>query len=70
MEKDSLDIGESNSYSVLLTTKPSGNNNELDVSQSPQGLMLLRLTNPEDIEEASEQLPLVTEIRRSGNGMQ
>ena len=70
LEKDSLDTGESNSYSVLLTTKPSGNNNELDVSQSPQGLMLLRLTNPEDIEKAYEQLPLVTEIQRSGNGLQ
>ena len=67
LEKDSLDIGESDSYSVLLTTKPSGNNNELDVSQSPQGLMLLRLTNPEDMDAASEQLPLVTEIRPTGN---
>ena len=70
LEKDSLDTGESNSYSVLLTTKPSGNNNELDVSQSPQGLLLLRLTNPEDMDEASEQLPLVTEIHSSGNDRQ
>ena len=65
-----MGIGESDSYSVLLTTKPSGNNNELDVSQSPQGLLLLRLTNPEDMDEASEQLPLVTEIHSSGNDRQ
>ena len=66
LEKDTLDIGESNLYSIVLTTKPSGEKHELDVSDCPQGLLLLRLTNPEDMDEASEHLPIVTEIRTAG----
>ena len=62
IEKDSSYITENDEYSIILTQSPTGKENELDVSEAPRGLMLLRLTNLENNENENIQMPLVVEI--------
>ena len=51
-------------YVAYLTTRPSGRTNEIDVSNSPCGLLLIRITLPEDSEEVARHPPIVRPIPR------
>ena len=62
IEKDSSNIVENDEYSIILTQSHTGKENELDVSEAPIGLMLLRLTNLDNDENENIQVPLVAEI--------
>jgi len=62
MDENSLVINDDSSYSVLLTTNTDGRENAIDVSESPKGLVILRLTNAEDMTEIIRYKPEVSEI--------
>jgi hypothetical protein len=51
-------------YVAYLTTRPRGRTNEIDVSASPRGLLLIRITLPEDPEEVARQAPIVRPVAR------
>ncbi len=51
-------------YVAYLTTRPQGRTNEIDVSASPCGLLVIRITLPEDPEEVARQAPIVRPVAR------
>ena len=59
LEKDSLKIDESGNFSAILTTKPQGIDNEIDVSEFSRGLVLIRYTKPADPQKALESMPVI-----------
>lgn len=51
-------------YTVRLTTHPAGRANEIDVSSSPRGLVIIRTSLPEDAAAVRREGPTVTPVTR------
>ncbi|HEY9729408.1 MAG TPA: hypothetical protein V6D50_23400 [Chroococcales cyanobacterium] len=53
---------EEDRYIAYLTTKPKGRSNEIDVSASPKGLVLIRSSLPENPDRVVKAVPQVRSI--------
>jgi hypothetical protein len=51
-------------YTAFLTVRPRGRTNEIDVSASPRGLLLIRILLPENPAEVARQAPVVRPVPR------
>jgi hypothetical protein len=51
-------------YIAYLTTRPQGRTNEIDVTASPRGLLLIRILLPDDPQEVARQAPIVRPVGR------
>jgi uncharacterized membrane protein len=51
-------------YVAYLTARPQGRTNEINVSASPRGLLLIRILLPDDPQEVARQAPIVRPVAR------
>jgi hypothetical protein len=51
-------------YVAYLTAHPRGRTNEIDVSVSPRGLLLIRILLPDDPKEVARQAPVVRPVEK------
>ena len=60
---DSLDRQRDNRYTAWLTRRPLGRPNEIDVSTSPRGLLIIRNSLPRNPHEVANAPPIVRTVR-------